>query len=119
MLVLVKNGLMQSLTEKRINTSIQMWIRCPGCLVHSILTWTSYCETYKREQLGEKDLLPGTLLPDSTKAFFIPVFVVMVTFFWNGIYFLERVVSNYAVKEYEVKLKMTKPIKPQASEKAQ
>jgi len=91
--------------------------------------------------------MTGTLLPDSTKAFFVPVFVVMVTFFWNGIFFLERVVSNYAVKgstsfflsllfvdtqslltqntnsnsntttEYERKLKVT--IKPQASEKAQ
>eukprot|EP01102_Stenamoeba_stenopodia_P007982 TRINITY_DN2258_c0_g1_i6.p1 TRINITY_DN2258_c0_g1~~TRINITY_DN2258_c0_g1_i6.p1 ORF type:complete len:277 (+),score=37.00 TRINITY_DN2258_c0_g1_i6:191-1021(+) len=119
MLVMVKNGLMQSLTEKRINTSIQMWIRCPGCIIHSVLTWTSYCETYKREQLGERDLLPGTLLPDSTKAFFIPVFVVMVTFLWNGIYFLERVVSNYAVKEFEMKQKLVRTIKPQASEKAQ
>ena len=70
LLALVKNGYMDRLLEKRINTFLNVWIRSPGCILVALLGMAS-------QPFGL-----GTLAP-------------LITF-WNGQYFMEQVVENYA-----------------------
>merc|ERR1711916_228769 len=71
------------------NTFIQTWIRAPGCLYHAIFTWIGW-----RNNLGY--FLKHSFLPEWGV---VPAcFVVLGTFFWNGMYFQERVTTNYGYK---------------------
>jgi hypothetical protein len=105
MLVLVKLGLMQRITEKRVNANIQLWLRAPGCLFHALLTWSGYLEWQKLS--ADHPSVPNTsLLPLWAE---LPAVVVIVsTFFWNGLYFLSRVLANTAVEEHKLVVAKTK-----------
>jgi hypothetical protein len=103
MLLLVKLNKMDSLTEKRINSHIQTWIRAPGCLAHTFLSWTSW--RYDPSWCYTHAYLPEWLV-------FPAVLVVMVTFYWNGLFFQSRVVGNYAEKELERALINAKRLTP-------
>jgi len=99
MLVMVKKGWLPSLTEKHVNSQIMVWLRCPGCLYHALFCWLAILELDKRHAAGVSPLLPHSPLPQTTS--FAAKFcacVVMVTFFWNGLYFMERVVANCATR---------------------
>eukprot|EP00668_Euglena_longa_P001991 GGOE01002318.1.p1 GENE.GGOE01002318.1~~GGOE01002318.1.p1 ORF type:complete len:259 (-),score=80.03 GGOE01002318.1:404-1180(-) len=97
MLVAVKQGWMESITEKRLNTSVQLWIRAPGCLCHAILTWVSWSAAQHSGVPYNKDII----LPEWM---FVPATLTMVLlFFWNGLYFLVRVVDNYAERRTELR----------------
>ena len=89
MLVLVKANVMESLTEKRLNSFIQTWIRAPGCLYHALFTWIGW-----RNQFAQ--VAQGSYLPEW--AVLPALMVVVMTFFWNGMYFQQRVVANYAIR---------------------
>eukprot|EP00697_Spironema_sp_BW2_P015073 gnl/Spiro4/5805_TR2961_c0_g1_i1.p1 gnl/Spiro4/5805_TR2961_c0_g1~~gnl/Spiro4/5805_TR2961_c0_g1_i1.p1 ORF type:complete len:340 (-),score=64.35 gnl/Spiro4/5805_TR2961_c0_g1_i1:37-1008(-) len=94
MLVLVKTGRMASITEKRINREIQLWIRAPGCVFHSLLCWIGYCVMRQKwatdpTYLPPNCALPAWMLPFSTA-------VAILAFFWNGMYFADRVIDNFA-----------------------
>eukprot|EP00667_Euglena_gracilis_P017834 EG_transcript_18858 len=98
MLVAVKQGWMDSLTEKRLNSHVQLWIRAPGCVYHSLLSWTAW----RAAQYSGVHSNVGMLLPDWL---YTPAIVtVILTFFWNGLYFLERVLDNYAERRTELRL---------------
>lgn len=78
MLALVKYNLMDSLTEKRWNARVNVWIRSPGCL---FCAYTFYiCWTYRAEPLS---------LFQSIMAVFIPGLVML-----NGQYYMQVVVGN-------------------------
>lgn len=98
MLVAVKQGWMESMTEKRINKTIQLWIRAPGCVFHSLLGWTAWSAArYVGIPSNEGVLLPQYLYTPA-------ILTVIVTFFWNGLFFLDRVVDNYATRRTELRL---------------
>jgi hypothetical protein len=103
MLVLVKNKCINSMTEKYYNSIIQLWIRCPGCLAHSFYTWTAYIEYIKLSQWGHFNIMPNMMLPESIWIITPITMVVILAFSWNGLYFMSRVITNYAVKSYELK----------------
>ena len=89
MLVLVKYSFMDSLREKQMNSFIQTWIRAPGCIYHSLWTWIGWRIHY--DYVVANSYLPSWAVSPA-------LFVVMITFFWNGMYFQTRVVANYAIK---------------------
>jgi hypothetical protein len=69
----------------------QLWIRAPGCVFHSILTWVAYVQTFKRAELGldvQRPLLPLIMVGPA-------IWVVILTFYWNGLFFLERVIASH------------------------
>ena len=76
---------MKRLTQKKVNNALNLWMRAPGCISHSALTlvaYNSHCELFSYYQ---KYL----------------VWCTIILTFWNGIYFMNQVVSNYAVEHYK------------------
>jgi len=83
---LTRNMCMKKLTQKRINNFLNLWIRAPGCIAHSTLTLSVYNSHYDMFDENYQRYLVGC--------------TILLTF-WNGIYFMEQVVSNYAVEKYK------------------
>jgi hypothetical protein len=81
LLFLVKNDKIESIIEKKVNTWINLWIRCPGCISHAVLTLLVY-------NIYSKTLLTSIF----EKVGYI--FTAVITF-WNGIYFMNKVVTSY------------------------
>lgn len=102
MLVCVKKKWMHRMTEKRWNAHIQLWLRMPGCLFHAVFAWIGRVESQK--------LLGGTLHPSVPNTSLLPawadlpaIVVVIATFFWNGPFFLRRVIESTALAEAELR----------------
>lgn len=96
MLVMVKKGWMQSMTEKKYNCFIQLWIRAPGCIIHSVLTYVSQVEVYKMIEKGELPSKGGNMMPlIPLNYIWLGSFVVWFTMYWNGLYFLDRVIRSH------------------------
>ncbi|EDQ89161.1 uncharacterized protein MONBRDRAFT_8601 [Monosiga brevicollis MX1] len=97
MLVMIKLGWISKLDEKYYNNYIQLWVRAPGCLVHAWLTYHNYVEAVKRY---EDPTIPDRL-EYSARPLVEPhiaryaVWVVIITFYWNGQFFLERVIRSH------------------------
>ena len=81
LLFLVKNDKLDYLYEKKVNNYINLWIRAPGCISHSVLTLLVY-NLYKDTQLSGYFEQFGYILTALIK-------------FWNGIYFMNKVVTSY------------------------
>ena len=96
MLVAVKQGWMQKIDEKRWNSRIMVWLRAPGCVYHALFCWLAIVDITKREAAGEVMLLPHSPLPQTPFHINLCLWVVCITFFWNGLFFMERVVANHA-----------------------
>jgi hypothetical protein len=79
-LLLVKMGRMDSITQKMISVYINMWIRTPGILYGCSVVWIYY-------RIGYLDYVH-------------PFFVVFVllTSYWNGLYYTMRVTYNFGMK---------------------
>lgn len=75
-LTLVRNGLLSRNREKQINRYLNIWLRCPGCVIHAFLTFIMI------QQL-------------SSTIDVIVAFITMVLVYWNGVYFMDQVVGNY------------------------
>ena len=101
MLVCVKKGWMDTMTEKEWNSSVQTWIRNPGMLYHCLLTWMGYCYVRSDPKIWEAAL--GKACFTTELGFQIGVFFTMVSYYWNGPYFQARVVDNFARKDYPIK----------------
>jgi hypothetical protein len=90
MLVRVKEGTMKSLDEKSINTNLNVWCRCPFLVSTVVLI---FVQTHMHQP---------------------PIHIVCLRIFcciinwWNGLYFMERVVSNYYVTHHKLKDALTK-----------
>ncbi|KNC47641.1 uncharacterized protein AMSG_03872 [Thecamonas trahens ATCC 50062] len=104
MLVLVKAGKMNSLTEKSWNTTIQTWIRMPGCLYHAFVSWAALMRLVGMPYDPASPRLPYALLPDHMLPITICLMITVVGFFWNGPYFAARVVASHAVHTERKKL---------------
>ena len=81
LLFLVKNNKMESIVEKRVNNYINLWLRSPGCISHAVLTLLVY-------NIYKQTLLSGYICR------FGYVFTSFMTY-WNGIYFMNKVVISY------------------------
>lgn len=81
LLFLVKNNKLESIVEKRINNYINLWIRSPGCISHAVLTLLVY-NMYKETLLIGHIHQIGYLFTSSMT-------------YWNGIYFMNKVVISY------------------------
>ena len=79
LLFLVRNNYIERLTEKKINKQLNLWIRNPGCIAHTTLTIIAYNKYYDTFTYFQRyTILTSALLV-----------------YWNGIYFMEQVVSDY------------------------
>jgi len=85
MLALVKNGRMDRMVEKRINTLLNVWIRSPGCVAVASIGIALHASS------------PAGLFTVKSLANNI---AGMLTF-WNGQYFMRQVVENYAILKIE------------------
>ena len=81
LLFLVKNNKLESIVEKRINNYINLWLRSPGCISHAVLTLLVY-NMYKETLLSGYIYQIGYLFTSSMT-------------YWNGIYFMNKVVISY------------------------
>lgn len=61
-------------------------------MAHAMLTWLNYVEANKRLLAGVPVREP-LFLPEW--AYGISVWIVITTFFWNGQFFLQRVIASY------------------------
>tara|TARA_B110000879_G_scaffold186153_1_gene247079 strand:- start:81 stop:779 length:699 start_codon:yes stop_codon:yes gene_type:complete len=95
LLFLVRNNIIDKMTEKYINKQINLWIRAPGCIAHSALSILAY---FKNKDSNV-----------ATKYDFIVILITTALVYWNGIYFMEQVVSDY--KKNEIKNEMKNEIK--------
>ena len=78
LLSLVKAGKMDKLTEKKINSKLNIWIRAPGILVGAYIFFYQYFH--------------GII--DVSR---LAVIASILAFYWNAQYFTERVVFNYGM----------------------
>ena len=83
MLGMVKMGLLDSMKEKRLNCSINTWIRAPGINAFCVVVLSAWCHP----PAGEASVPASIFLP-----------LVLLTFF-NGQYYAQRVVGNYYIRE--------------------
>lgn len=85
LLALYKEKLITSLTEKRINLSINVWMRGPGIVCFCCLVLTCWLQPPKNTP--EKDLMPWFG--------FVPALALV---FYNGQYYGMRVIGNYYIR---------------------
>ena len=83
MLFLTRNNLMLKNTEKKINSKINLWVRCPGCIMNVALCITNVVTNY--------NIMTNIELFGS--------YVIMGTVYWNGIYFMNQVVTDNILNE--------------------
>lgn len=91
LLFLVRNNIIDRMTEKYINKQINLWIRAPGCIAHSALSILAYMKNRDSEVATDYD--------------FIVMLITTALVYWNGIYFMEQVVSDYKKNEVAIKEK--------------
>ena len=89
LLFLTRNNLLDRITQKKYNTIINLWLRSPGCIIQSGLCFIVFVNNYEKFDNIFKIIcaILGVILP-----------------FWNGVYFMNQVVSNYAIESYKLKL---------------
>lgn len=81
LLFLNRNNIIPRFIEKRINLFLNLWIRAPGCIMNaciSTMNMITYSNNFNIYQYYAGKIILGSI-------------------FWNGIYFMEQVVSNYAI----------------------
>jgi hypothetical protein len=78
MLFLVKNNYMHKNKEKNINSLINLWIRCPGCISNVTLGIVFFINSLNILKLYE--IIAGG--------------IIILSIYWNGIYFMNQVVTN-------------------------
>ena len=89
LLALVRNNMVDKEIEKRINKYINLWIRCPGCISNVTLSFKVFIDMYNT----------STFLSN------ISSIIIMLSIYWNGIYFMEQVVSDHRMYTLQYKKK--------------
>ena len=84
MMFLVRNKKLNKMTQKKINTYINLWLRCPGCVSLSTLTTVVYVNS-------------SNLIFDEIQSAMVIAIIFLV--FWNGVYFMNLVVRDYAQQQ--------------------
>jgi hypothetical protein len=87
LLFLVRNRLIHRYIEKEINTRLNLWIRCPGCISNVTICLLYFFKQYDTAMM--------------TYFNYFSFLFIIISVYWNGIYFMERVVSDYAKIAYK------------------
>jgi len=86
LLAAVKAGRLSSYTEKRINCSINTWLRSPGILLFNFLALSCWLKPH-----------PGTPPADIMPAWLFLICFAIITF--NAQYYAQRVIGNYYIRK--------------------
>lgn len=89
MLAAVKAGRMASMTEKRVNCSINTWLRGPGITTFCVLT--AVCWLQPPSSL--------TMMEGQRVAPWYVVLVAEMVVFYNAQYYAQRVIGNYYIRK--------------------
>lgn len=92
LLFMVRNNWLHSLVEKRANTFMNIWIRSAGCAAHAafVIAYTfNQCTNNSMDSMDSMDSMK----------FYASLITGCLTY-WNGQYFMERVVCDYAKKSF-------------------
>jgi hypothetical protein len=79
LLFLVRNNIINKQTEKKINSNLNLWVRCPGCIMNVTLSISSMLLYYNMMSINQ--LVFGN--------------IILSTVYWNGIYFMNQVIVDY------------------------
>ena len=79
LLFLVRNYYIQKMKEKNINTYIKLWLRCPGTIINAAF---------------------ALIIAQNTTSIIdhICITLTIMFSFWNGIYYMYRVVVDYTIQ---------------------
>ncbi len=89
LLFLVRNDIIHRLTEKKINSWLNVYIRSPGCVsCATFIVAYTFENYYYNESIDIMKVYASLLTGFLT--------------YWNGQYFMNRVISDYAIKKNEV-----------------
>lgn len=86
LLFAVRNNLLNKMTEKKINSWLNTWVRSPGCISHATVVAITIFSQYSKS---------STLPLD----FFLQLMPALLVF-WNGQYFMRQVVEDYAIQNH-------------------
>ncbi len=78
LLFLTRNNYIHKSIEKNINTSINLWLRAPGCIMNSTLCIHSLINNY--------NLLSNIEI--------YSIIFILSSIYWNGIYFMNQTVQD-------------------------
>ena len=85
LLFLNRNNLLYKHTEKRINRWLNLWIRCPGCIMNATFIIQNIVINYNHLSTSE----------------FMACLIILSTIYWNGIYFMAQIVTDYSNYQYK------------------
>ncbi len=80
MLFFNRNNMLHRYIEKRINTFLNLWIRAPGCIMNTCMSIMMIMQHYN--ELTNIQINAGI--------------VILSLMYWNGIYFMSQVVTDFA-----------------------
>ena len=92
LLFLNRNNYINKITEKKVNTYLNLWIRCPGSIASS--TIIILAANIYRKKLSSLQ--------------FSASIISSLLVFWNGVYFMNQVVQNYNYTIIKNKLNIKK-----------
>jgi len=79
LLFLNRNNIVSVYFEKKINNYLNLWIRCPGCIMTITLIICNIVLYYNTLPLYS----------------IISMLIIIMTVYWNGIYFMNQIVIDY------------------------
>lgn len=79
-LFLQRNSKITKKLQKKVNYFLNLWIRNPGCIASSVIIYLYHC-TF--------------IYNNSNFIYTYMSFYILLSCYWNGIYFMEQVVRNY------------------------
>jgi hypothetical protein len=83
LLFLNRNNIIPRSIEKTINNFLNLWIRCPGCIMTSTLSLSKIITEYNNINININRI-----------HFYSGLFII-ASVYWNGIYFMNQVVIDY------------------------
>jgi hypothetical protein len=92
LLFMVRNNWLNAMIEKRVNNWLNVWIRSAGCSAHAafVIAYTFSQHSNEMNELNEMNKIENM-------KFYASLVTAALTY-WNGQYFMERVVCDYAKK---------------------
>jgi hypothetical protein len=81
LLFLTRNNMISKYTEKRVNRLLNIWVRCPGCVMTTGFILINVGMHYNVMSIQQK----------------IASFAMAGCVYWNGVYFMDQVVRDYAL----------------------
>lgn len=81
LLFLARNNMITKYTEKSVNRILNAWIRCPGCVMTTGFILMNIGINYDAMSIQQK----------------MASFAMAGCVYWNGVYFMDQVVRDYAI----------------------